>query len=151
MNKKSLEDYKRTLFTCSLKFYNEFKSLNALSVMINFISDIYVLMVIQKIQQNKINSQLETGLNMFIHSIKQLQPINSSELIISEAMYSCFIRACLPNTRFKNNSVSTPTIISTFRNWLIHVFYHNDIDSITSCINNNIISKCVLLSPKTLT
>ncbi len=151
MNKKSLEDYKRTLLTCSLKFYNEFKSLNALTTMINFISDVYVLMIIQKIPQTKIKLQLESGLNMFMHSIKQLQPANSSELVISEAMYSCFIRACLPNTRFKNNSVNIPHIVSTFRNWLTHIFFHNDINSITTCINNNTISECVLLSPKTLT
>ena len=148
MSKKSLEDYKRTLTANGLAFHIEFGNADATRVMIHLISDAYMIMAMHRTPHSKMEKQIKEAVSMFTHSIKQLQPLSSDEITITEAMYSCFIRSCLPNQKFRKLESKSMEKHEAFRNWLIVAIYFQRADLLRDFIDKTPLEQCIQRSPK---
>lgn len=143
MNKKSIDEYKRTLLLCLTVCAEEFEDRKVLQVMLCLVADAYALMHMHRMSQTKIQQQLSGALRMFVSSIKHVHPIWNERFQISEAMYSCFVRACLPNTRTKKILTKTPIVFRQFRDWLVHRLCHVTTMEVINFVQAHSIEECL--------
>tara|TARA_E500000178_G_C16539689_1_gene538204 strand:+ start:138 stop:608 length:471 start_codon:yes stop_codon:yes gene_type:complete len=129
MNNKTEENYKRSMIEFAELYIVEFGFVDSIKDILLLINDVYIIMYMNNIEHNTIYNNIHKSLQMFISSLKQLEPSDYKSIQITHQMYSCFIRACMPNIKIKNISKKNyPVEYKQYTQLLIqHIYKHQKI------------------------